>query len=378
MNHKARFAKIAISTPLALGLLLGTVSCGVEANEGTQPTNEGIKTSTDENKKMSPEVEKNIERTMEATIDWREANGQYTIDWVDARDEGKNFDATSPAAKEMVGLIANDAGLDKVKTKMAKESKTKLSDSNLTILAKGDTAIWFGEYYDGSMNVDINPEGFEKIDGNWFQTKEGAVAFTDKDGRYTNFGDNGGLLSFTEDGQQVTLTEVPGDNAINRYVVTDNALQFALMIAERDTEFWISENEPKSMSADIAPLQDKIFKGTEKYEDIEVELKGTLNKFKVIVKNSKTGTMMSVYGSESEHTQTGPKNKKMKEYELFEEYMETTNLELPKKDPLKWVVDTMNKNESNKDATWSSIGEGENGTAIATIDGVEYKFSNFA
>lgn len=390
LNSKSRFAKIAMTTPLALGLMFGASGCGSEANSPVPAPDLNV---------MSQEVKTNIESTVANGIKWYDGKEAFSDSVSIFAMSGEEVDLGkfTEEIKTLDNFVSADSGLDEAKSKVKELSKEMelstggdfaLDDESLTVSLKTFPLLSLTDdhQFEGApFTVEVDPDGFENINGAWVQTKDGAVSFIDGDGRYADFAEVSEGLAFTPDGKYFSFKNMNMDEDRSALDEDISVLQTEVNYAAMLVETWLSEQgtEKGIESKNLAKKSNEIFGPAKFSVGFKIALTGNLEGYQIVCTSEKTGAKV-VYDSKEGSTDatTGEsKSERVTVQELYDEYLGVIDrpdsvIDLVEPDALKLIVEDINVNDIKKDASWSVKDENGSFTVIASLDGKDYKFKD--
>lgn len=379
-STKARLMKTIFTAPLALGLVLGTASCTTSTTEPESTSN------------MPQDVKANIENSMSSMIGLYGQNEDFLEAIFTLGSTGGELKGFDEEMKLLDGFIANDKALEEVKKSaqesFAEDKNTKIDDKTLVSISKATPLMLMAYSYNfdsPKVAVEIDPSGFENKDGIWVQSKEGAVSFKDEGGKYLAFTSTDDYLSFTQDGKQFTLAAL--SDSLEKAEKSNTDVMKTVGDAAEKSMTWFGANL-KSLNEeeqkDFSKVQTKVLKDFKPTGDTTLEMKGNATDgFTIVGKSSKTGEVVT-YSTESGQLTSSldeaePTLAKTTGRELFDEYVDTyyTSAEQDEEyDTLEQVIESVNKNETLKDAKWSLSEIDGQKIPVASYAGKEYKFQD--
>lgn len=385
LNKKSRLMKIALTTPLALGLVFGLTGCTSEAEDvevmSTPPASDFTL--------MSDDVKKNIEKTLTAGAKWQAENEDWVYKAIASAHNDEAID-TLNLGKEVQGLEAlfsgdEESGLIESSFYNSTSVVPGYPPPSLFIFTQLQPVVTLGlanQFTEGPFTVKVDPTGFKKMGDMWVPFKDGAIVFIDKNGRYTGFSKADSTLALTPDGKHFSLkNEWVGEKPMDAEERLYNDLTHAVNLTENWLDTHASEKDEGPL--DLSSRSAEIFKNAEFESDITATVTGNSHRYTLVgteTNTGNTGTYDSVSGWLDFKSAT-PDPTEVIPMSLYNEYVEAPSrvvadesLDLRAPGVLDTIVKEINNNTLQTNVKWSIVKDGKTSTVVASLDGKEYKF----
>lgn len=363
-----------------LAPLVGTLALGAS----------GCSSTTEEANTIPVEVKSNIETTMSAVLgitgdeEFMESVSNLSLG------ETSSLAKHKDQVDSMLGLVADDSVTKEFNNEVSENLKSEDKEF-VSIMSKATPFMSTFYTYNMGENekvvVEVDDSGFtQNANGSWIPSKNGAIAFKDGENRYLAFAGTQDNLSFSSDGNKITL-----DSLLEQYKELEKEQTPARMSLGNMLDHlseWTSENSDVDGMAD-AELSDKkndIFSKSDIPDNATFDLKGTMNAgFTLTLTDEKTNETLTYYSltGETSSSLDAPKKEENPEgteaFNLYSEYLEEFHNSAEQNEEyasLDQMPELLKNNDTNQDFSWSILGDEGNKTIVAKRFGKEYKFTD--